>query len=222
MYSLALADEGYNPLSAQQTSEQKIGLWKRRELHGAHAQMLSQEYIDCTLSNLWLRHGSLFPETEGFAVAIQDRVIATKVYRKRILQEHGIDDRCRRCREAPETIEHIIAGCSSLARVEYLKRHNDVAKINPSKNSPKIWFPGGGVPLLYISASPVLENDKAKIYWDRSIRTDLTIMANRPDVMMLDKKKKIAFLIDVAIPLNHNLRSTQAEKSISMWLWLKN
>ncbi|RZF38074.1 hypothetical protein LSTR_LSTR006473 [Laodelphax striatellus] len=174
--------------------------------------MLSQEYVDCILSNLWLRHGSLFPETEGFAVAIQDRVIATKVYRKRILQEHGIDDRCRRCREAPETIEHIIAGCSSLARVEYLKRHNDVAKIIHQRIALKFGFLEEERPYYIYQPAPVLENDKAKIYWDRSIRTDLTIMANRPDVMMMDKKKKIAFLIDVAIPLNHNLRSTQAEK----------
>ena len=42
--------------------------------------------------------------------------------------------------------------------------------------------------------------------------TDQAVMANRPDILLLNKKCKTAELIDVAVPLNANLQKTYAEK----------
>jgi hypothetical protein len=62
-------------------------------------------------------------------VAIQDKVIPVKNYRKYILKEDLEDDTCRRCEKAPETIEHITGSCTSLTNMQYSHRHNNVAKI---------------------------------------------------------------------------------------------
>jgi hypothetical protein len=35
---------------------------------------LNQQGIDCCASNKWLNDGQLYPETEGFMMAIQDQV----------------------------------------------------------------------------------------------------------------------------------------------------
>lgn len=43
--------------------------------------------VDRTLSYKWLTIGQLFPETEGFALAAQGKVIATKKYIKYIMKE---------------------------------------------------------------------------------------------------------------------------------------
>ena len=36
----------------------------------------------------------------------------------------------------------------------------------------------------------VVENDKATILWDFTIHTDRTIRANRPDIVVRDKKRE--------------------------------
>jgi hypothetical protein len=41
----------------------------------------------------------------------------------------NIKDECRKCGEEEETIEHVISGCRTMPNEEYLKRHNNVAKI---------------------------------------------------------------------------------------------
>ena len=64
-----------------------------RSLHGQHLLVPDQSIVIKEASNLWLRRGELFPETEGFVVAIQDKVIGTRYYQKHILR-HNVD-KCR-------------------------------------------------------------------------------------------------------------------------------
>jgi hypothetical protein len=56
------------------------------------------------------------------------------------------------------------------------------------------------------------DDDDNKLYYDRSITTDLTVHNNRPNIDMLDKTIKEAYLINVAIPKSHNLFSTIIQK----------
>ena len=39
------------------------------------------------------------------------------------------DERCRLCGKGPESVQHILAGCSALAQTKYLERHNNVLEI---------------------------------------------------------------------------------------------
>ena len=54
--------------------------------------------------------------------------IRTKNYEKHILK-HDVIDKCRRCGNIGESIEHIMAGCPALSISAYLARHNQVAKL---------------------------------------------------------------------------------------------
>jgi hypothetical protein len=51
----------------------------------------------------------------------------------------------------------------------------------------------------------VLGSANTVLYWDRSVITDQTIDFNRPDIMFIDRENKIALVIDIAVPLTHNL-----------------
>jgi hypothetical protein len=51
------------------------------------------------------------------------------------------------------------------------------------------------------------------LYWDRSVITDQTIDFNRPDIMFIDRVKKTALVIDIAVPLTHNFSNIEAEKT---------
>ncbi|CAH0381311.1 unnamed protein product [Bemisia tabaci] len=58
----------------------------------------------------------------------------------------------------------------------------------------------------------VLENQRFRLYWDNPILTDKTIMANRPDVILIDKQARVVQLLDFSIPNGHNLLSKYEEK----------
>ena len=55
--------------------------------------------IDKNASLIWLKTGHLYPETEGFVMAIQDRVIRTKNTEKHIIK-NDVVDKCRKCDKA--------------------------------------------------------------------------------------------------------------------------
>jgi hypothetical protein len=50
------------------------------------------------------------------------------------------------------------------------------------------------------------------LYWNRRILTDKTIPFNRPEITFINKKTKITFLIDIAVPNTHNLAKTITDK----------
>ena len=59
-----------------------------------------------------------------------------------------------------------------------------------------------------VNNNNVLENEKFKLYRNRSKLTDKTIPFNRPDITFINKKTKNIFLIDIAVPNTHNLAKT--------------
>ena len=130
-------DNGYTPLHLADpnlqnirhpTPDQLAMQWREKSLHGQHPLVQDQPNVDKKASNLWLRRGELFPETEGFVVAIQDKVIGTRNYQKHILR-HNVDDKWRLCGNPNETIEHIIDRCRMLAQRDYTRMHNYVCRI---------------------------------------------------------------------------------------------
>ena len=58
----------------------------------------------------------------------------------------------------------------------------------------------------------VVENNRAKVLWDFSIQTDKQLLANQPDIVVVDKERKRAVVIDVAIPADANIRKKEHEK----------
>lgn len=209
---LNLSAEQLQMTTKMQTNEEIIVQWQSKQLHGTHPYELNQENIH-KKSNIWLKEGKLHAETEGFIVAIQDRVIATRNYRKYIIGEQ-IDDKCRICmkEKQKETIEHIISGCEALANTEYIKRHNNIAKIIHQDLAKQNSFTSETIPYYKYNPKTILDNETHTIYWDRQIITDHQITANKPDITIINKISKTIVIVDVAIPLNKNVQKTYATK----------
>jgi hypothetical protein len=92
------------------------------------------------------------------------------------LKQPNIDELCRRCEKESETIQHITAACEQLAHTEYLKRHNGLAKIIHQKPAEAAELIEEKSPYYKYTPTNVLENDNFKLYWNRSILTDKTIL----------------------------------------------
>lgn len=223
--SVCKADNHHTPLNLLNTIKHvkpptknelnnfKMEKLKGKELHGRHQQQLANKIVDKDASNVWLTRAGLFPETEGFLIAIQDEVIKTKNYKKHILNDKTIiNDNCRLCKHATENIQHITSACLKLAGTDYTHRHNQVGKIIHQKLAKKHNLIKETVPYYEYKPASVLENEHIKIYWDRTIHTDKTTRSNRPDITFVNKKEKTAYLIDIAVPNTHNLKKKMTEK----------
>jgi hypothetical protein len=57
-----------------------------------------------------------------------------------------------------------------------------------------------------------LENDSYKLYFDRTVLTDIHIQHNRPDIIILNKQQKQAYLLNIAVPNSHNITQTYNTK----------
>ena len=182
-----------------------------KPLHGQHFRRLEENHIDTEKSNSWLNSSTLKRATESTICAIQEQAITTN-YIKKHIHHTTDDDLCRVCRSAKETIHHIVSGCTALAPTKYLKRHNDLAKYVHILLLEK--YNLDTTKHLWYSYTPreVVENDQAKILWDFSIQTDHPIAHNKPDIILLNKTKRKATIIDIAVPNDTNIAMKRLEK----------
>ena len=61
---------------------------------------------------------------------------------------------------------------------------------------------------------PVYEEGDVTVLWNREVHTDREVTANRPDIIIKNKKEKTCTLIDVAIPADRNVVQKEAEKKL--------
>ena len=59
---------------------------------------------------------------------------------------------------------------------------------------------------------PVLENDTHKLLWDFDIQTDHLISARRPDLIIINKKRKICKIVDFAVLADHRIKLKEYKK----------
>ena len=60
--------------------------------------------------------------------------------------------------------------------------------------------------------APVLENATNKLLWDFNIQTDHLIPARRPDLIIINKKKRTCKIVDFAVLTDHRIKLKECEK----------
>ena len=60
--------------------------------------------------------------------------------------------------------------------------------------------------------APVLGNDSHKLLWDFNIQTDHLIPTRRPDLIIINKRKRICKIVDFAVPADHRINLKESEK----------
>ena len=58
----------------------------------------------------------------------------------------------------------------------------------------------------------VLENNTHKLLWDFDIHRDHLISARRPDLTIINKKKRTWKIVDFAVPVDHRIKLKECEK----------
>ena len=60
--------------------------------------------------------------------------------------------------------------------------------------------------------APVLENNTHKLLWDFDIHTDHLISVRRPDLIIINKKKRTYKIVDFAVPADNIIKLKECEK----------
>lgn len=187
--------------------------WSEKPMHGKFPRYLQSQNIDVEQSFQWMKHTGLKGETEGLIMAAQDQALNTRYYSKHVMKQENTDI-CRMCHQQPETVDHIMAGCTKIAADMYLERHNkvaaelhlDVCKHYGIQTQAKNWYEH--------KPERVAENDDVTVLWDSQIHTDRHIPSNKPDIVIREKKTNKCLLIDVAVPSDYNIQKKATEKEL--------
>ena len=158
-----------------------------------------------------MRRGTLKKETESLLTAAQDQALRTN-YIKNKIDKLDVSPMCRMCGEKEETFSHITAECRKLAQNQYKNwRHDKVAQVIHWNFCKKFDLPCKETWYDHFPES-MLENDQVKVLWDFKIRTDLNLDYNRPDIVVLEKKGRVCYIIHVACPFDMQVLEKQQEK----------
>ena len=189
----------------QKEKEEVVSAMK---LHGQFEEATKD--IKSEESWTWLSKGVLKRETESLIMAAQEQALNTNSV-KRNIYKMDVPDKCRLCGEKKETVTHIVSACTVIANKEYKRRHDKVC-LNLHWQLCKKY--GMSVAETWYKHQPegVIENDRAKILWDFMVQCDIQIEHRKPDIIVIDKEKKICKVIDVACPGDHRLVEKRNEK----------
>ena len=192
----------------KEKKEKRLKKWKKKSLSGqfvretkCHSESKKWE---------WLRKGELKWETESLLCAAQEQAIRTNSV-KYSIERTSETPLCRLCNENVERVIHIISACPNLAKNQYRKRHNKVAKKIHWLLRKKFQLECNDKWYEHVPDS-VLENERCKILWDFPIQTDKVIEHRRPDIVYIDKIAKSSLIIDISIPGDQNIIVKEQEK----------
>jgi hypothetical protein len=54
------------------------------------------------------------------------------------------------------------------------------------------------------------------LLWNQGVHSDREVMANRSDIILKNKEKKMCLLIDVVIPADRNVLQKEGEKKLKI------
>ena len=60
--------------------------------------------------------------------------------------------------------------------------------------------------------APVLQNNTHKLLWDFDIHTDHLISVRRPDLIIINKKKRTCKIVDFAVPADYRIKLKECER----------
>ena len=149
-------------------------------------------------------------ETESFIVVAQNQSIRTNLIKAKIDKSQG-GSLCRVCRKVEESIDHIVSGCSKLARKGYKRKYDNLGKLVHWKLARNCNFETGD---KWYEHEPenVLQNEDYKILWDFSIQTHFIIEGQRAELTLLDEKERSCKIIDFGVPGDSRIEEKEKDK----------
>ena len=92
----------------QAEKKERYQAWSEKVMHGQFERQTKD--IRSEESWMWLQRGTLKKETESLITAAQEQALRTN-HRKAKIEKDRTSPLCRMCKQADETVSHIVPGC---------------------------------------------------------------------------------------------------------------
>ena len=120
---------------------------------------------------------------------------------------------CRACHSQQETIMHILSACRVHAPSGYIERHNAALRVLYFHLRAAYEIDKEPVlPYVPLEIEAVVQNEKARIYWNYPVSTTRQINAIKPDILLLDKELKELFVVEFSSPAENNMVMKEEQK----------
>ena len=122
----------------------------------------------------------------------------------------------RLCGKCPQSVPHILAGCSALAQSKYLERDNSALKVvffEPLQDLKLI----DSVPPWYSPVRPksLYDSEDVQAYWDVPVFAEYNeFRANRADAKIVDHQAKKVITLEMSCPWIKNREKKDEEKAL--------
>ena len=113
-----------------QIKRQYLEQWKQKPLHSyLFRRIEEQAEIDQRATTEWMNTG-ISSHLEGYATALQEQEIGTRVTIKRRVKDQKLPTKCRLCKKQNEDVFHVVGSCPEMSSNLYINaRQNPVAKV---------------------------------------------------------------------------------------------
>ena len=108
---------------------------------------------------------------------------------------------CWLCNKAPESVAHVLAGCTALAQNKYITRHNAALKILFFEILQDLGLVRDSVPPWYspLKPKPVYEANNAQVFWDVPLFAEhQEVEANRFHAHIINHESKQVITLEVS------------------------
>ena len=191
-------------------SNERVERVSEMKMHGRFFREVSNVLGDSMFE--WVASGSVNKSTEGLVFAAQEQALPTNFLKAKITGESE-DANCRVCKKELETVTHLVSSCSGLAQREYKRRHDrmglrvywEICKKYGMKCSEH-W---------YTECPEKVRKSECgfyEVWWDRPVETTKRLEHNKPDVVIIDRKRKLWTFIDFSVPNDKNVLLKGEEK----------
>ena len=216
------ADEAKHKVGGAETPKEFIKklhdlkLGRLKPLHrGFETAVTTQAGVNKELSRNWLAKQNLSPEIENTYFQIKEEMVQTReVLLKRWGAVQG-GTTCRHCNKEPESLDHILSGCTALGFTSYKERHDQVARQVAKAILDKFeieWKYEYWTTPLPKSFTLTREGKKGELLWDPKVKTVNKMEHNHPDMVLRLPEGPVAIIeFTVCRDLSVVERATQKE-----------
>ena len=173
---------------------------ENKPIHKKLYDIRKNEQVDVTGSSIWLTKGNNKAQDEARFCYLQDRNMFG-----------GKAGSCPHCKEKMKTVDHLATQCDRMLYHDYMRRHNEVVKCIHLLLCNKYDIVRRKK-LRTHSVQETVSNKDVTITVDTRVNTSIKIEACKPDILVIDKKRKEILVIEIGITSQNQLITVETEK----------
>ncbi|KAG0435891.1 hypothetical protein DMUE_4487 [Dictyocoela muelleri] len=197
----SLPNDANKSLLKDKQIEKHILKLREKIMHGSFFRRIDEFGFSKKSNNEWLLYGNLSSCSEAYNFLLQDRYLSS-------FYKAG---KCKFCKRANISIDHLATRCGMLLHSSYVRRHNEVVKSIHLILMNKYGI-SSRKKLKNHQIEKVVKNNRAEIITEIPVRTDSHVVNNKPDIVVFDNEKNLIYLIEIGVTSIENLKKYEVEK----------